>query len=197
MSREESADAHRDRYLVFQPDLAAGAWKLWGQVPAADGEAIWNALRARESDLPALPDQTSGQRLVDALTSICLDSLAAPPPDADPGPKAGERAVVYGGEVFIDAATAAATFGEAGATFTSGLKAGPNLLDELLCCGRVRLIGLQDGTPIVVTNRQQPISYLCGGAGDGRRVSHWPNPSSSMRLNSDRKSSGGRQPDKL
>jgi hypothetical protein len=157
MSRDGEADAHRDRYLVFQPDLAAGMWKLWGQVPAADGETIWNALHARETDLPALPDQTSGQRMADALTSICMDSFTAASPGPGSGPYRGDRPVVYGAEVFVDAAVAAPTLGEAGATFSSGLKAGPNLLAEILCCGRVRTIGLQNGTPVVVTNRQQAI----------------------------------------
>jgi hypothetical protein len=154
MNREEESDAHRDRYLVFQPDLAAGAWKLWGQMPAADGQMVWNVLKARESELPVLPDQTSGQRLADALTSICMDSLLGPQSELPTGERG---AVVIGAEVFVDAAAAAGTRGEAGATFSSGLKAGPDVLAEILCSGRVRLIGLEDGTPVVCTHRRQAI----------------------------------------
>lgn len=154
MNREEETDANHNRYLVFQPDLAAGAWKMWGQMPAADGYAIWNALRARESELPVLPDQSSGQRLADALASICLDFLAGPQPQGHTNHAGG---VVIGAEVFVDAATAAASHGEAGATFSSGLKAGPEQLAEILCSGRVRMIGLADGIPVICTHRTQAI----------------------------------------
>jgi hypothetical protein len=78
-----------------------------------DGEIIAHALHQRETDLPVLEDQSSGQRRLDALAAICLDSMT--------GTGEGEtnRAVTVA-EVFIDALLAAQTKGEAGVTLSSG-----------------------------------------------------------------------------
>ena len=43
-------------------------------------------------------------------------------------------------EVFVDAALASETSGEAGVTLSSGPKLGPDFLSEILCGGKVRLI---------------------------------------------------------
>ena len=43
-----------DRYLVVQPSLGEGNWRLWGQVPATDGQVIEQALLSRADDLPEL-----------------------------------------------------------------------------------------------------------------------------------------------
>jgi hypothetical protein len=53
-------------------------------------------------------------------------------------------------EVFIDATHTAASFGEAGATVSTGPKVGPNALHEILCNGRIR---------VIVTDRLHPIAY--------------------------------------
>ncbi|HEY7703442.1 MAG TPA: HNH endonuclease signature motif containing protein [Acidimicrobiia bacterium] len=146
---KDESDAYADRYLVFQPDLENGVWRHWGQMPAADGETVLNALQAREGEFPALPDQGAGQRLSDALVSICMDSLA--------GDQAGGGRVVTGAEVFINAQATADADGEAGAVFSSGLKAGPNVLSEILCEGKVRVIGIHGGRPVVTTDSSEAI----------------------------------------
>jgi hypothetical protein len=132
---EESQTRFSDRYLVIQPSLDQSAHKFWGLAVGPDGEIIANALHRRETELPVLEDQTNGQRRMDALSSICLDSLTA----SDAGAAEKGRAVTVA-EVFIDAQLAAASQGEAGVTLSSGPKLGPDFLGEILCGGKVRLI---------------------------------------------------------
>ena len=101
-----------------------------------DGEMIAKALNQRETELPVLEDQTSGQRRIDALASICLDSLTG----TNGEEAGGERRAVTVAEVFIDAQLASETGGEAGVTLSSGPKLRPDFLSEILCGGKVRLI---------------------------------------------------------
>ena len=122
-----------DRYLVLQPSLDESAYRIWGQLPGVDGQIVERALDRRETELPVLPDQRSGQRRADALTSICTDSLTSK------GEEGNGRAVTVA-EVFVDAGLAAPTFGEAGVTLSSGPRVGPNALDEILCTGKIRVI---------------------------------------------------------
>ncbi|HEY6627510.1 MAG TPA: HNH endonuclease [Acidimicrobiia bacterium] len=122
-----------DRYLVLQPSLDESAYRIWGQLPGVDGRIVEKALNNRETELPVLPDQRSGQRRADALTSICMDSLTSSAED-------GKGRAVTVAEVFVDASLAAPTFGEAGVTLSSGPRVGPNALDEILCTGKIRVI---------------------------------------------------------
>jgi hypothetical protein len=100
-------------------------------------------LSQRETELPVIPDQGQGQRKADALTSICMDSLTG---TAEGGPG---RAVTVA-EVFIDANLCASSFGEQGATVSTGPRVGPNTLSEILCIGQIRLI---------VTDGLRPLAY--------------------------------------
>jgi hypothetical protein len=130
VEREGSQTSFDDRYLVVQPTLDLSAHKLWGMLVGADGETVARALLQREGEMPALDDETRGQRAADALASICLDSLT--------GSSTEGRAVTVA-EVFVDASLAASTSGEAGATLSSGPKVGPETLSEILCSGKVRV----------------------------------------------------------
>ncbi|HEY7565377.1 MAG TPA: HNH endonuclease [Acidimicrobiia bacterium] len=138
----DEADLFSYRYLVCQPNLDESAFKLWGQLPAHDGQVVSKALTHRADELPALEGEGQGQRMADALTSICLDSLTASEGGTD-------RAVTVA-DVFIDAGLVAQSTGEQGATVASGPRVGPNTLTELLCTGQVRCI---------VTDGKEPISY--------------------------------------
>ena len=140
-----------DRYMVIQPALDQSSGRFWGQTHGVDWHTIEIALTHRESQLPALPDQSQGQSRVDALASLCMDSLTSTGVDST------GRAVTVA-EVFVDAALAATSFGEAGVTLSSGPRVGPNTLDEILCTGRVRVI-LQgeDHRPIGVSDLGEAI----------------------------------------
>jgi hypothetical protein len=128
-----------DRYLVMQPNLDESAWKLWGLLPGLDGQLVEKALLEKADGFEPLPGEGRSQRMADALSVVCLDSLT--------GTSEGRDVTVA--EVFVDAALAAPTHGGAGVTLSSGLRAGPNLLSEILCAGKVRIIFTgEDGKPI-------------------------------------------------
>jgi len=139
----DEQDLFEYRYLVVQPNLDESAFKLWGQLPGHDGQVVAKALGQRADDLPVLPREGQGQRMADALTTICLDSLT----ESSQG--TSDRAVTVA-EVFVDATLAAESFGETGATVSSGPRVGPNTLSEILCTGKVR---------VIVTDGHKPITY--------------------------------------
>ena len=139
------------RYLVIQPSLDESMFRLWGQLAGIDGQTVDKALRQRAAEFPNLADQSQGQLLADALSAVCADSLTAGSED-NPG-----RAVTVA-EVFVDAALAAPTFGEAGVTTSGGLRVGATTLSEILCEGRIRVIWTDgDGGPIAVTHQTEAI----------------------------------------
>ena len=153
INREDEQMSFDDRYLVLQSSLDQMGGRFWGQTSGVDWESIQKALHHRESQLPALPTQTRGQRAVDALASICLDSLTG----TNGNTESTGRAVVVA-EVFVDAASAAASHGETGVSLSSGPRVGPETLSELLCTGKVRVImGGEDGRPIGVSDLGEAI----------------------------------------
>lgn len=132
-----------DRYMTLQPSLDRSSGRFWGQTHGTDWHIIEKALTHRESQLPAVGDQTQGQRQVDAFASLCMDSLTTsgdgPTPVGQspsprclstppwPGPASEKR----------------------GVTFSSGPRVGPNTLSEILCTGKTRVIVCgDDGRPI-------------------------------------------------
>jgi 5-methylcytosine-specific restriction endonuclease McrA len=152
ISRADEQSTFEDRYLVLQSSLDCSGGRFWGQTQGADWESISRAVDTRESSLPVLPTQSVGQRRVDALASICLDSLTGTRSSGE------ENRAVMVAEVFVDAALAAQSHGEAGVTLSSGPRVGPNTLAEILCTGKVRLIVQgEDGKPIGVSDRGEAI----------------------------------------
>jgi hypothetical protein len=140
------------RYLVIQPSLDESAFRLWGQLHGTDGQMVDKALRQRADEFPSLPDQSQGQMLADALTSVCADSLTG---SSEPG---NEGRAVTVAEVFVDAALAAPTDGEAGVTTSSGLRVGPATLAEILCEGRIRVTWTDgDNGPVAVSHLTEAI----------------------------------------
>ena len=148
VSASEETATFADRYLVMQPNLDESAWRLWGQLPGMDGQMVEKALLQRADEFPPLAGEARSQRLADALTSVCLDSLTG-------GSESREVTVA---EVFVDAGLAAATSGEAGVTLSSGLRAGPDTLAEILCTGKVRVVFTGDkGQPLGASHLSEAI----------------------------------------
>ena len=140
-----------DRYLVIQPSLDQSSTRFWGETSGVDGQIIEKAITRREQRFPALPDQSQGQRRLDALTAICMDSITGS------GDSQDARAVTVA-EIFVDATMAADSFGEAGAVLSSGPRVGPNTLSDILCEGKVRVIFQgSDGRPIGVSDLGESI----------------------------------------
>jgi hypothetical protein len=150
-TREQSS--FESRYLVIQPSLDESMFRLWGQLHGVDGQTVDKALRQRADEFPSLPDQTQGRQvLADALTAVCADSLTG---SSEPGQEG--RAVTVA-EVFVDAALATPTGGEAGVTTSSGLRVGPATLAEILCEGRIRVIWTDgDRGPVAVSHLTEAI----------------------------------------
>lgn len=146
LSPADEQDVFEYRYLVIQPSLDESVFKLWGTLPGLDGRIIEKALTQKETEFPVLPGQGQGQRRADALTSICMDSLTG----GSEGKESGTGRAVTVAEVFIDAALAAESYGEQGATVSTGPRVGPNTLTEILCTGRVR---------VIVTDGLHPLAY--------------------------------------
>jgi hypothetical protein len=120
ITETDERDVFEGRHLYAKPNLANTAWRLRGMLPAADGEVVFEALDAtadevtgRGPDRPHLP-----QRRADALVSWALDSKN--PVRADRPTRSAGMATV-----FVDAALAARSRGEAGATTRSCVKVGP------------------------------------------------------------------------
>lgn len=130
MTASEEIATFENRHLVLQPNLDESSWRLWGQLPGLDGQLVDKALTQRSDELPVLSGEGRGQRMADALTSVCTDSLT--------GGSEGREVTVA--ELFVDASLAVSSHCEAGVTLSSGLRAGPNTLSEILCTGKVRVI---------------------------------------------------------
>jgi hypothetical protein len=97
ISRADEQSTFEERYLVLQSSLECSGGRFWGQTQGADWESISRAVDTRESSLPVLPTQSVGQRRVDALASICLDSLTGTRSSGE------ENRAVMVAEVFVDA----------------------------------------------------------------------------------------------
>jgi hypothetical protein len=148
LTAAEETAAFESRYLILQSSLDESVLKYWGQALGADGQIIEKALTQRADELPSIPGAEPSQKLADAFTSICTDSLT----------ESSEGRAVTVAEVFIDATLAAPTKGGAGVTLSSGTRVGPNTLSEILCTGKVRLIVTgADGRPIGVSNLGEAI----------------------------------------
>jgi hypothetical protein len=148
MTASEEGSRFEDRYLVIQPNLDESSWRIWGRFPGSDGQLVEKALMQRSDELPALSGERRGERMADALTSICLDSLT--------GGSEGRDVTVA--EVFVDASHAASSLGETGVMLSSGLRAGPNTLSEILCTGQVRVVSQGgDGRPVGATDLTEAI----------------------------------------
>ena len=133
--------AFEERFLTVQPNLDESRWDLWGRLAGVDGGVLIKALDDRADGLPGAPDgrESRAARRADALVMIAQDSLDAP----------GDGAGGVIAMVFVDAALAARTVGEAGAEVVGGPRVGPEALREILCGGRVEVV-LDGAQPLAV-----------------------------------------------
>ncbi|MCP3976616.1 MAG: HNH endonuclease, partial [bacterium] len=151
MAPLDEAEAFRARRLWMQPNLAntlsVGTFAMSG----ADADQFLTSLDERADQIidPQDPHRPClEQRRVDALISLALDATTAT--TLEPAKVAPRR---LKGNIFIDATQAATNGGETGATTRSGVKVGPNTLEEILCIGETQTTLLDiDGLKAVLTN---------------------------------------------
>lgn len=139
-TRTDHREAFESRYLCLQPSLDESIWRIHGRLAGTDGKLVEEALTERADSLPSEPGgigYSGGARKADALVAICQDQT---PSTGDSG---------GGMTIFIDAAHAAATNGEAGVTVEAGPRVGVDVIEEILCTGTAKVIArAEDGTPM-------------------------------------------------
>ena len=141
-----------DRYFVVQPNLDESAYRLFGQLPGVMGRTVEKAIGDRADELRRIADTTGistsrGQRQADALAAMAQDSLD----DKAVHESASGSHVT----VFVDARGDNAV--EMAAEIAFGPKVGPETLEALLCGGRVQVVALDRGEPVVVSRSARAI----------------------------------------
>ncbi|NNF54279.1 MAG: HNH endonuclease, partial [Acidimicrobiales bacterium] len=145
----DETTAFRMRRLWFQPNLgntvATGTFTMTG----TDMELVLDAIDQRADAIidPYDPHRPRlEQRRIDALVSMALDTITP----QDSTAVAPRRLKAH---IFVDAGTSSHTNGEAGSTTRSGIKVGPNTLQEILCIGETQTtLVATDGLKVVPTN---------------------------------------------
>jgi Domain of unknown function (DUF222)/HNH endonuclease len=153
--RMTSRDEQRmfcDRYFVVQPSLDESVYRLSGQLPGVMGRTVEKVISDRADELRLLGEATGvassrGQRQADALVAIAQDSL-----DGDGRRDAKSSPHVT---VFVDARSDNTP--ETAAEVAFGPKVGPETLEALLCGGRIQVVALDDGEPVVATRSTRAI----------------------------------------
>lgn len=133
-----------DRYFTIQANLDESRYRMFGEAPGVIGRSIEKAICARADELSntagSLPS-CRGQRQLDALGTMALDLLTTDA--AVEGSSEGQVTV------FVDARQNNAT--QTTAVIEYGPRVGPNALEEIMCGGRVQIVGLDKGIPVVTT----------------------------------------------
>jgi hypothetical protein len=153
VTRSDERRAFMERYCLVQPTLDESSWDVTGRLPGEEGRVFAKGLQERADEFRSLPGgeaSTLGQRQADALTAMAQDSLSRRSDD-----EAGSTE--NGATVFVDLNEANGTGGESGAEIEYGPRVGPDTLEELLCTGSVRVIGLADGRPVVTSDATKAI----------------------------------------
>jgi hypothetical protein len=143
-SRNET-DIFNDRRLFIQDTFDGSGGRTVVELPGFEHRILTKALEQRAdmfNDLPG-PSIAKWQRMADAAVSIAQDSLDGYEP-AGPSPRSDPVATVL-----IDAPLAGPTRGEVGAEIAYGPRVGPQTLERILCTGRVQIVGIERGRPVV------------------------------------------------
>jgi hypothetical protein len=121
---------------------------------------VEKARRGRAYQCPALPDGTranAGQRLADALTAICQDSLTDPTRPEDSGTSIA---------VFVDRNSLVTDTAASGVEVESGPPVGRMALDELLWAGSVTRIAVDGDEPKAIGRASRAIPPAVGETED-------------------------------
>jgi hypothetical protein len=157
MSPLDEAAAFRARRLWFQPNLGNTLGEGSFTMTGADMDAVIDAIDRRADEIidPDDPNRPAlEQRRVDALVSLALD--AEHPCERDNHRDSATGRVAprrLKARIFIDATEAMSSSGEAGALSRSGIKVGPNTLEEIICVGESHTTAItSEGLVAIRTN---------------------------------------------
>jgi hypothetical protein len=129
---------------------------FWGELPGLDARILEKAVDQRADEIiPADQKLSVAERRALALTAICHDSLyQTGSPESAPTDVA----------VIVDALTAATAHGETGVSVLAGSRLGPEALEEILCNGKVDLIGINpEGKPLDLGRRSRTVNRKLRG----------------------------------
>ncbi len=143
-------DVFNNRFFTIQPNLDESRYSMWGEAPGIMGRMIDKAICERADELHrAAGDLSSsrGQRRLDAFAAMAQDSLD--------GTSSGESSSPHV-TVFVDARQDNPT--ETTAEIEYGPRVGPDVLEQMLCTGRVQIVGLDDhGVPVITSRATRAI----------------------------------------
>jgi hypothetical protein len=127
---------------------------FWGGLPGLDCRIVEKAVDQRADEvIPTGVRLAVAERRALALVAICQDSLDASPDGSGSAPV--DIAIT------IDARTAVSTDGETGVSVLAGPRIGPRALEEILCDGKVEVIGVtESGTPLDLGRKQRTIPSI-------------------------------------
>ena len=141
VGRFRGRGSHGDSLFLMQPALDESWWNVRGGVTGAAGQLISETLRERAEEMGRDAGSMPHRQAL-ALEELCVGEVSAGGPSIT---------------VFMDLEVANGTGGEAGAELAFGPRIGPDALDELLCEGSVRIVGLSDGKPVVTSAESRRI----------------------------------------
>ncbi len=153
ITRSSERDKYIDRFVWFQDSLDNTTGRITGELPGFEYTVLRDAVEERADqfgDLPG-PVQTQAQRRADALVAICQDSRE--PIDLEGNQCRRSEPLMT---IFFDAAQARHR-GELGGEIQFGPRVGPAVLDRILCEGRVQLVGLDNGKPVLTSDGARAI----------------------------------------
>jgi hypothetical protein len=132
------------RFFTIQPNLDETRYRMWGEAPGIIGAIIDKAICERADELHRvagdLPSSRS-QRQLDAFAAMAQDSLDGTTSDHSTSPQV---------TVFVDARQDDPA--ETTAEIEYGPRVGPDALEQMLCTGRVGIVGLDaHGVPVVTS----------------------------------------------
>jgi hypothetical protein len=147
VTRAGEREVFAGRYFTIQPNLDESRYRMWGEAPGIIGRTIDKAICDRADQLRDIAGDlgsTRGQRQLDALGAMALDSIGGLPGDGSVGFDTGQVVV------FVDARQDNPL--EASAEIEYGPRVGPDAVEQMMCEGRVQIVGLDtNGIPVVTS----------------------------------------------
>jgi diadenosine tetraphosphatase ApaH/serine/threonine PP2A family protein phosphatase len=141
LTRVDERAVFNDRFFTIQPNLDESRYRMWGEAPGTVGRTIDKAICGRADQLHDVAGELPsprGRRQLDAFAAMAQDSLEG---DTPQGSASGHVTV------FVDAREDDLT--ERTAEIEYGPRVGPDVLEQMLCGGRVQVVGLDEhGIPV-------------------------------------------------
>jgi hypothetical protein len=135
MTRHQERSAHADSYFSVQPSLDESWWNISGGLAGIAGQVVSETLRDKADEFPRHQGSLAHRQAL-ALEALC----------------AGEEPPAPRLTAFFDLDAAVDNPG-AGAELAWGPTVGPDAVEEVLCGGRVRIVGTDKARPIVTSNQ--------------------------------------------